>query len=542
MDSTAIIGIIVGLIAGLGLFLYGMNLMGDGLQKAAGDKLKSIIEMLTKNRFIAVFVGIFVTAIIQSSSATTVMVVGFVNAGIMQLSQAIGIIMGANVGTTVTAQLVSFDIEALAPITVGIGVLMLIASKNERTKSVAEILIGFGILFVGMVYMKDAVRPLREVAAFKEMLVNFGHNPILGIAMGFGLTLLLQSSSASIGILLALAAEGMLPLASALPILYGDNIGTCTTALISSIGASKNAQRAAIMHLTFNVVGTLLFALLLNPFVTKAVTTLDPSDIGRQVANAHTIFNISNVIIQFPFAGLIVKFAQIVIPETKDERMVTSVTHLDPRMLNTPSIALQNTISECLDMGEVSRESLEAAIKGLLEKDTESIKKCFALEKIINQKERAILEYLILLSNTAISGNDRMVVDSLFNTIHDIERVGDHAENIGELAENIISGDLNFSEDSRKDILNMYSKVVVTFEKSLLALKTKDIALAKEVILMEEEVDEIEKVCRNGHIYRLNRSLCNPESGIIFLDLLSNLERVSDHATNIAGTVIDARV
>ncbi|MGL5440629.1 MAG: Na/Pi cotransporter family protein [Filifactoraceae bacterium] len=541
MEFSEIVKIIIGLIAGLGLFLYGMNLMGAGLQKAAGEKLKSIIEMLTKNRLIAVFVGIFVTAIIQSSSATTVMVVGFVNAGIMQLSQAIGIIMGANVGTTVTAQLVSFDIEALAPVTVGIGVIMLLASKNEKTKSFSEILIGFGILFVGMVYMKEAVRPLREVQAFKDMLVNFGDNQILGIMMGFGLTLMVQSSSASIGILIALATEGMLPLASALPILYGDNIGTCTTALISSIGASKNAQRAAVMHLTFNIIGTLLFALLLNPVVTKIVVGLDPDDVGRQIANAHTIFNITNVVFQFPFASFIVKFAQFIIPEGKGEKS-EGITHLDRRMLSTPSIALQNTITECLDMGNLSKESLETAIKGLLNKEKESIKKCFEIEKIINQKERTILEYLILLSNTAISGNDRMVVDSLFNIIHDIERVGDHAENIAELAENVISSDLTFSGDSRNDILNMYNKVVLTFEKSLLALKTKDITLAKEVILMEEEVDEIEKVCRNGHIYRLNKSLCNPESGIIFLDLLSNLERVSDHATNIAGTVIDARV
>ena len=246
-------------VAGLGLFLYGMNLMGSGLQRAAGDKLKSIVGLLTKNRFIAVFVGIFVTAIIQSSSATTVMVVGFVNAGIMQLSQAIGVIMGANVGTTVTAQLVSFNLEKVAPVAVGIGIIMQIVKKGNKSKSYADILIGFGILFVGMVYMKDAVKPLREIAAFKDMLINFGSNPFLGILMGFGLTLLLQSSSASIGILIALAAEGLLPLSAALPILYGDNIGTCTTALISSIGASKNAQRAAVMHLTFNVKQTILW-------------------------------------------------------------------------------------------------------------------------------------------------------------------------------------------------------------------------------------------------------------------------------------------
>ena len=245
--------------AGLGLFLYGVNLMGAGLQKATGENLKSIIGLLTKNRFIAVLVGVLVTGIIQSSSATTVMVVGFVNAGILTLSQAIGLIMGANVGTTVTAQLISFNLEEYAPFAVAIGMVFYLVNKGPKAKDYAEILIGFGILFIGMIYMKTALAPLGEMQAFKDILVEFGQTPILGILVGFGLTLVLQSSSASIGILVALAMQGIMPLSAALPILYGDNIGTCTTALLSSIGASKNAQRAAVMHLTFNVVGTLIF-------------------------------------------------------------------------------------------------------------------------------------------------------------------------------------------------------------------------------------------------------------------------------------------
>lgn len=535
------IGIVLGLLAGLGLFLYGMNLMGNGLQKAAGDRLKKIIELLTRNRFIAVLVGVFVTGVIQSSSATTVMVVGFVNAGIMQLNQAIGVIMGANVGTTVTAQLVSFDLEAIAPVAVGIGVIIHMVTKSEKLKSYAEILIGFGILFVGMTYMKDAMSPLREVQAFKDMLVNFGHNPILGILMGFTLTLLVQSSSASIGILLALASQGMLPLEAALPILYGDNIGTCTTALISSIGASKNAQRAAVMHLTFNIIGTLIFALILNRPIMMVVTSIDPTNIARQIANAHTLFNITNVIIQFPFAGLIVKIAERVIPEKPEELELKTTSFIDLRMLNTPSIALKNTIKECLHMGNKAKYSLENSMIALIDKDRDAAFRTFDTEKEINQLERDILEYLIQLSNAAISGEDRAIVDELFNTINDIERVGDHADNIAELSMYFIEKDLTFSEESIKDINTMYEKVMKTYEMSLQSMREGSSELALKVVKMEEQVDIIERSCRSAHIYRLNNSMCNPEAGIIFLDLLSNLERISDHASNIAKAVIDAK-
>ncbi|MGB5823403.1 MAG: Na/Pi cotransporter family protein [Proteocatella sp.] len=529
-------------VAGLGLFLYGMNLMGSGLQKAAGEKLKSIIGLLTKNRFVAVFVGIFVTAIIQSSSATTVMVVGFVNAGIMQLSQAIGIIMGANVGTTVTAQLVSFNLEKVAPVAVGIGMLMLIVKKNTKSKNYADILIGFGILFVGMIYMKDAVKPLREVQAFKDALVTFGSNPFLGILIGFGITLLLQSSSASIGILLALSAQGLLPLSSALPILYGDNIGTCTTALISSIGASKNAQRAAVMHLTFNIIGTLLFALVLHVPITYVVTLMDPTDVTRQIANAHSLFNVVNVIIQFPIAGFIVKFAETVIPSSKEEVLGGMVTHLDKRMLGTPSIALESVFKECINMGIVAKDNVQRAVDGFIEKDIDKVDAVFLYEKDINKMEREIIDYLISLSNSEISLEDRIIVDGLFNTVNDIERIGDHAENIAELAQNSIENNLPFSSESKDELLDMVDKVIYAVQSSLDAMRTGDIEIAERVRDLEEKVDAMEKSCRAGHIYRLNNSMCNPESGIMFLDVISNLERISDHATNIADAVVNSIV
>lgn len=531
-------GIILSAASGLGLFLYGMNLMGAGLQKAAGEKLKSIVGLLTKNKYIAVVVGIVVTAIIQSSSATTVMVIGFVNAGIMTLNQAIGVIMGANVGTTVTAQLVSFNLEAVAPIAVAIGMMLYIVNKGPKTKDYAEILIGFGILFVGMVYMKNAVKPLRELQAFQDMLISFGANPILGIFVGFLLTLLLQSSSASIGILVALAVEGVLPLSSALPILYGDNIGTCTTALLSSIGASKNAQRAAIMHLTFNIIGTVVFVVFLNVPVMFIVTKLNPNEVARQIANAHTLFNITNVLIQLPFSALIVKLAERLIPKKEEEIKGATITKLDLRMLSTPSIALESAYQECLNMGNLALSSLQKSISGFLEKKSADLAETFKMEKQINQMEKEIIEYLVAVSNSDISLDDRIVLDGLFNTINDIERIGDHAENIAELGESYIGQDLNFSPESRVELSVMTEKVFDSVISALDAMRTGDIDIANRVLEMENMVDELEKSNRAAHIYRLNHSMCKPESGVLFLDLISNLERISDHAANIAESVL----
>ncbi|MSA63402.1 sodium-dependent phosphate transporter, partial [Gordonibacter pamelaeae] len=294
--------IVISLMGGLGLFLYGMNLMAEGLEKSAGSRLKKIVELLTSNIFMGVLVGAFVTAIIQSSSATTVMVVGFVNAGIMNLTQAIGVIMGANIGTTITAQLVSFDLKGLAPVALGIGIILYLFASKPKTKNIAEILIGFGILFTGMDFMKEAVEPLSKYQGFTDMLVTFGDHPILGLLLGFGITAIVQSSSASMGMLIALASQGLIPLSAALPILYGQNIGTCVTSLISSVGASSNAKRAAVMHLIFNVLGTLVFLIFLNKPVVSIVTSMDPGDVARQLANTHTLFNIVSVIILLPFS------------------------------------------------------------------------------------------------------------------------------------------------------------------------------------------------------------------------------------------------
>ena len=536
--------IAIGIMGGLGLFLYGMNLMGDGLQKSAGSKLKRIIELLTSNVIMGVLVGMVVTMVIQSSSATTVMVVGFVNAGIMSLTQAIGVIMGANIGTTITAQLVSLDVDFLAPVALGIGIVIYMFSNKPKHKNIAEILIGFGILFTGMDFMKEAVKPLAGYQGFTDMLLSFGHHPILGVLMGFAITAIVQSSSASMGMLIALASQGLIPITAALPILYGENIGTCVTSLISSIGASRNARRAAIMHLTFNVLGSMIFMFILSKPIVAIVTAIDPTDAARQIANAHTLFNILNVIVLLPFNKLIVKLALKLVPETKGEQDDDDkvVKYIDDRMIETPSIALANIIKETLIMGEKSKESLNAAMDGIVDKSKEKIELSFKREKLINELQKSILNYLLKLSKASLNEDSRETVDALFNTVNDIERIGDHAENIAELAKDIVDLEISFSDVGIGELKDMYNKVVSTYTYALEAMRTSNVELACKVIKMEEQVDMMEKSCRANHMNRLNSSSCSIESGVIYLDIISNLERVSDHAVNIAQQVIAGRI
>lgn len=536
--------IAIGIMGGLGLFLYGMNLMGDGLQKSAGSKLKRIIELLTSNVIMGVLVGMVVTMVIQSSSATTVMVVGFVNAGIMSLPQAIGVIMGANIGTTITAQLVSLDVDFLAPVALGIGIVIYMFSNKPKHKNIAEILIGFGILFTGMDFMKEAVKPLAGYQGFTDMLLSFGHHPILGVLMGFAITAIVQSSSASMGMLIALASQGLIPITAALPILYGENIGTCVTSLISSIGASRNARRAAIMHLTFNVLGSMIFMFILSKPIVAIVTAIDPTDAARQIANAHTLFNILNVIVLLPFNKLIVKLALKLVPETKGEQDDDDkvVKYIDDRMIETPSIALANIVKETLRMGEKSKESLNAAMDGIVDKSKEKIELSFKREKLINELQKSILNYLLKLSKASLNEDSRETVDALFNTVNDIERIGDHAENIAELAKDIVDLEISFSDVGIGELKDMYNKVVSTYTYALEAMRTSNVELACKVIKMEEQVDMMEKLCRANHMNRLNSSSCSIESGVIYLDIISNLERVSDHAVNIAQQVIAGRI
>lgn len=536
--------LLIPLLGGLGLFLYGMTVMSEGLEKSAGNKLEKIIEKLSSNIFKGVFVGAIVTMIVQSSSATTVMVVGFVNAGIMNLTQAIGIIMGANIGTTITAQLVSIDISALAPIAIALGVGIKLFSKKNKQIIIGEIILGFGILFLGMELMKDALKPLRELPAFIDMISGIGAGTLMGTIKGFmiGLivTAIVQSSSATTGIMVALALAGVLPIESAFPILLGTNVGTCVTALLSSISANRTAKRAALMHLLFNVIGTIIFITFFSK-ITIAIVSGISDDPARQLANAHTLFNVVNTILLLPFAGLIVKAVSVILPTTPDEKEASTfgVKYLDDRILETPTIALGQAMKEVLHMGKLAKLSYESAIQAIRDNDMKSVEKTFKIEKTINILEREISDYLIKLSNTAIDNDDRKIIDGLFSTVNDIERVGDHADNIAELALYKIDNNVSFSEKAILELEEMVGKVTESYDLALQAMKEESRHHAQRVIEIEGVVDEMEKTLRKKHITRLNEGRCDTSSGIIFLDMLSNLERISDHSSNIALAVLD---
>ncbi|HHX03876.1 MAG TPA: Na/Pi cotransporter family protein [Tissierellia bacterium] len=530
--------VFVGVVGGLGLFLYGMKLMAGGLQKFAGNKLKNLVEAFTSNRYMAMLVGLVVTMIIQSSSATSVMVVGFVNAGIMTLTQAVGIVLGANIGTTITGQMISFDLQLVAPLILGLGVLMTLISKKARTQNLSEILIGFGVLFIGIGMLKTALSPLESVPQFREALIRWGQNPIQGVLIGFILTVMVQSSSATIGVLIALASQGLISFEAALYIIYGDNIGTCTTALISSIGSSRNARRVAVIHMTFNVIGTLLFVLFLGGPLTRTVTSLNPGNISRQIANAHTIFNLVNVGIQLPFAGVLIKISEIIVPGKSEKEPAQFLTHLDSRMLMTPAIALKNLYLECDDMASHARMALRKAIDAFETGDKDDVLDALEYERQVNRFQKNIMEYLQELSSTPLSENDRRRVDSLFNTVSDIERIGDHAENIAELADRYIDQNVTFDEKAQEDAEQILGKIFEGFDMAMGAFREGNLEKAHTSRGIEKEIDFLEKTARRKQIKRMHGKKANIDAGIIFLDLLSNLERISDHSKNIAESLI----
>lgn len=529
--------ILFGLVGGLGLFLFGMRNMSEGLQKTAGERLKRLLEVLTTNRLMGVVMGAVVTALLQSSSTTTVMVIGFVNARLMTLAQAVGVIMGANIGTTVTAQLIAFKLEEYALPAIGIGAALFLFGRVERMRFVGQILMGFGILFLGLEIMKDAVSPLRELAYFRELLVSFGQNPLLGVLAGTGITVAVQSSSASIGLLQSLAAEGLIPIHSALPVLFGDNIGTTITAVLSAIGANLAARRAAAVHVIFNSIGTLLFLLAL-PLVTPIVIATS-DDVVRQIANAHTIFNISNTVIQLPIAGLIVWVVLRILPsKSGDEPEIPDgPQHLDERLLDTPSVALGLAQKESLEMAGAARKVVSDSLDLLLQGNGGSFEPLFELEKQVNRLNHDISRYLSSIGQRTLSQDQRRMMREMHNIVADIERVGDHGENIAELGEYSREHGLNFSEQAITEVRKLAHTALEAFDLSLKAWTESDPTQAKRVFELEREVDKLEKAVREGHIDRLNRDECHPTSGVVFLDLASNLERVADHAANIAGLV-----
>ncbi|NLI89431.1 MAG: Na/Pi cotransporter family protein [Epulopiscium sp.] len=541
--------IILTFMGGLGLFLYGMNIMGEGLQKAAGNRLKKLLGVLTNNRFLGVLVGAAVAAIIQSSSAATVMVVGFVNAELMTLSQAIGVIMGANVGTTITAWIVALgewskflQPSTLAPITIIIGVIMLFFSPKDKTRQYGGILFGFGALFLGLDMMGGAVQPLSTLPQFKTAFTQIGGNPILGILTGAVVTAIIQSSSASVGILQTLAAASLVPWNAAVYIIMGQNIGTCITAMLSAIGATKNGKRAAAIHLLFNVIGSIVFAIVaavyfmgINVAAGNALITM------TQISIVHTVFNLLNTIMLFPFADKIIVLAEKIVsgkePELEGE--LEELVHLDNRILETPTFAIQNVIKEIVRMGELSSLNLKMAAEGLLEKDKEKLEEVYLREKTINELQHGINNYLVKITNTPISEQEHAMITGLFHSVSDIERVGDHADNIAELAEIGIDDGLEFSEVANGEIQEIVAAAGKSFQLAIEACAANDAEIAREVLEAEKLVNEMEKTLRAKHIKRLTEEKCSSIAGITFLDLLSNLERVSDHAANIAHTIIE---
>lgn len=527
---------ILGAIAGLSLFLYGMQLMGDGLQKVAGEGLKGIIRRLTKNRFMSVLVGMFVTTIIQSSSATTVMVVGFVNAGLMTLSQAVGVVFGANIGTTITGQMVSFNLSQWAPLVIAAGLISNMLTKNPKVKEASEIFIGFGILFIGMSTLSSSLEPLKELPEFTNWIVQYGNNPYIGVGIGLLMTLVLQSSSATIGVLIALASQGVLPITTAVYIIFGDNIGTCTTALISSLGTSRRGKQVALFHLSINIIGTIYFMLFFTGILTNFVSSIDPGNVARQIANAHTIFNIVNVIILFPFTNLLVKMIQTIIPDGEDDED-TVTRYLDKRILVTPSIALENTMFEFASMAQETSLALQNSIGAARNRDKKLVKKALENEQRINEFEKAIVQYLVEISQQNVSSQDQQIIDELFSTANDIERIGDHAENIADFARAIIEREIYLDEETSTELDNLYHMIQRGFNLSIDALSTGNQKTVQDVIQIERDVDKLKIEVRDKYMKRMNKGIASAESGIFVMDLLSNLERISDHFRNIAETV-----
>lgn len=541
------VSIILPFIGGLGMFIYGMQIMAQGLENAAGSKMKSLLEVLTKNKFFGVLLGAFITAVIQSSSATTVMVVGFVNAGIMNLTQAMGVIMGANIGTTVTGWLVSsvewakaLSPANIAPVAVMIGVIVMLTGKRRSTKDISSIIVGFGILFIGITTMSDAVEPLQQSEAFCNLFVTLGHSPFLGIVAGALVTAVIQSSSASVGILQSLAAAGLVPFNASVYIIMGQNIGTCVTAIMSSIGAKKTAKTAAVMHLLFNIIGTIIFSVVaivffkvINPGFGEGLIT------QTEISTVHTIFNIGTTILLFPVSDWIIKLAKKLEREDSDDVDEGQVL-LDDRMLETPSIALQSTVSEMVRMGHVVRGTMDRTRDVLITKKREEIEKIREEETIADGLCKGITEYAIKLNTLSINEKEHQEVASILQIVSDIERVSDYCENISEFAENLKDQKASFSEIAREEIQQMEDVCIDCFRYAIEALEERSKEKAMKVIEKESQADELEIALRTAHMKRLARNECSTESGIVFLDALVCLERISDHARNIAEEILTA--
>ncbi len=538
--------IIIPFAGGLGMFIYGMQIMAQGLENAAGNKMKSLLEVLTKNKFLGVLLGALITAVIQSSSATTVMVVGFVNAGIMNLGQAMGVIMGANIGTTVTGWLVSsvewakaLSPTNLAPIAIIVGVVIMLTGKRHSSKDVSSIIVGFGILFIGISTMSAAVEPLKDSPEFANLFVTLGKRPFLGIIAGAVVTAIIQSSSASVGILQSLAAAGLVPMSAAIYIIMGQNIGTCVTAMLSGVGAKKNAKTAALMHLLFNIIGTVIFSIVAIVFFTAVNPVMGGGMITQtQISTVHTIFNIGTTVLLFPASNMIIMLAKKIgrVDEAEQEE---SIVLLDERMLETPGIALQSTISEISRMGHVVMNSLEKAKTVMFTQNREDIEALKKEESLVDKLSSGITEYAIKISALRVSDREHEEVARLLQVISDMERVSDYCENISEYAETMYDRKIQFSEMGAKGLEEMLDVCADSFKYALEAFEQKSREKALKVIEKETKADGLEVSLRTKHIKRLANNQCNTEAGIVFLDALVCLERISDHARNIAEEVLE---
>ncbi len=526
------------LLGGLGLFLFGIKTMGDGLEQAAGSKMKRLLEALTRNKFTAVLVGLLVTAVIQSSSATTVMVVGFVNAGLLSLSKAIGVIMGANIGTTVTSLMLSVKLNFGALFT-AVGAICQLAGNRSSFKLLGQIMMGLGILFVGMDAMTAAMEPLRDWQGFRDMM-ELAKNPLVGVLVGAGVTALLQSSSASVGILQALAATGAISLQASLFILFGQNIGTCVTALLASVGANRTAKRAAVVHLLFNVIGAALFIVLALVLpLASWIETLAGANLRLQIAFAHIIFNVVTTLLLLPLSSLLERLAYLVVRGEDKQQEPMRLEYFDARLFSTPPVAVQQLFREVQRMADIVAVNYRFAMQYYFAPKDLAVDEFDNREQVIDYLNAEITQNLIELKGLNLRADDIRLVGSLFHVVNDLERIGDHSMNIVEIGSARKKEKLRFSGKAEREIEELSGIVTSMLDKSIHIVKRQitDVEIIGEVIELESQVDKLCESLADHHVDRVKNKKCTPRNGMLYLDMLNNLERIADHADNLASSV-----
>ncbi len=534
--------IIISLAGGLGFFLYGMTMMSEGLQKVAGSKMRSILEVFTKNRVIGVLVGTFFTALIQSSNATTVMVVSFVNSGLMRLAQTPGIILGANIGTTVTGQLIAFDMAAIAPLFVIIGVIMVMFMKQNLTiNRLGEVILGFGILFMGISAISGALTEAKQIPEVVQALGTLD-NPFLAFVVGCVATAILQSNSATVGIIMLLAREGLVDLPVCLFMMLGCNIGCTMSAILASMGCKKDAKRAAMIHLLFNVSGTIFFGiifLLAGDMVVEFFMRISGNEAGRMIANANTIIKLSQVILMLPFTQLLVKATYLFIRGDDKEDHEFELVYIGGKHGFSPTTAVLQAVREMERMGNMALNNLERAMNTLENHDQKELEEVYRVEKYIDYLNKEITNYLVHLNQSSLPIDDAMSIGSLFHVVNDIERIGDHAENVADASIMMRNDHVSFSKDGAQDLVNMMDMTRRIVRYALAMFANDDREHMQDVIVLEDQIDEEERRLQQKHVERLTANECTPEAGMIFSDIISGLERVGDHATNIAFSLMD---